>query len=155
MAVDGVTFPVRVICNIAAREMLKYLYKVRAEEVASWYRENKDMSAFLPDDFTIPDGVKGKITRAVLKKVPVRFNGNCPAYDLILQNVHDAAGYASREMEQAGDKDGAARMREVQVIAAFLGNDRIRPWYYENMDKLYGKIAAKVGADNGHGQEKA
>jgi hypothetical protein len=129
--------------------MLKYLYGVRVEEVADWYREKKDLSSLLPDDFTIPDGVKGKLARSVLKGVPVRMNGNCPAYDLILQNIYDAAGYASKEYESFGKEDGAAKMREVQVIAAFLGNDKIRPWYYENMDRFYKKIAAKVGLEDG------
>lgn len=148
-----VTLPVRVVCNILARELIKFLTTKevtgQAEKITSWYREKKDLSAFLPVDFTIPDGIKGKITRSLLKNFPARVNGNCPAYDLILQNVYDAAGYIGSEMERAGDKDGTARMREVQVIAAFLGNDKIRPWYYENMDKLYGKIAAKVGMSDG------
>jgi hypothetical protein len=138
-----------VICNIPALEMVKYLYGKQSSEVAAWYREKKDLSALLPDDFTIPNGIKGKVTRTVLKKVPARVNGSCPAYDLILQNVYDAAGYAGREMERFGDRDGAAKMREVQVIAAFLGNGKVRPWYYENMDKLYKKIALKFGDGDG------
>lgn len=149
---NGVPFPVRVVCNIAARELVKFLVGRRAEEVASWFKEGKDLSKLLRDDFSIPEnikaeGIKAKITRSVLKKVPARVNGSCPAYDLILQNVYDMAGLASMEMARAGHADAASAMREVQVIAAFLANDKVRPWYYENMDRLCEIITLKFGGD--------
>jgi len=136
-----------IACNIAARELTKYLYGKTASEVASWYREKRDMSALLPaEDIKIPEaGMKGNIAKAALKAMPARNNGTCPAYDLILQDIYNVAGRAMVEHEQAGDKDGAARLREVQVIAAFLGNAKIKPWYYENMDKMYEKICKKFG----------
>ncbi len=134
-------------CNIAARELIKYFYGKTAAEIAGWHKEKRDLSALLPfENIKIPDtGVKGNIARAALKNVPVRNNGSCPAYDLILQNVYNAAGRAMAEYERAGDQDGAGKMREVQVIAAFLGNMKVKPWYYENMDRLYEKIFRKLG----------
>ena len=136
-----------VACNIAARELVKYFYNKTASEVAGWYKEKRDLSDLLSfEDIKIPEtGVKGSIAKAALKNVPERNNGSCPAYDLILQDVYNIAGRFMIEREQAGDKEGVTKMRDVQVIATFLGNTKVKPWYYENMDKLYEKILKKLG----------
>jgi hypothetical protein len=138
-----------VVCNIVARELLKFFATLKPEEVAQWYRENKDLSELLPVDFEIPNGIKGKIAKEALKKLTEHSNGTYPAYDLILQNLHDMAAFARQVYLNAKDEESAEVMRRVQVIAAFLGNDRVKPWYYSNVNNAYRKIAPKVGVDDG------
>jgi len=147
------SIPVRIACNIAARELLKFFSTRQPEEVAQWFREGKDLSELLPTDFEIPDGIKGKIVRSALKKFTERTDGTYPAYDLILQNIHDMATLGRQVHAAAGNAEGAEAMRRVQVIAAFLGKEKVRPWYYRNMDKAYQKIVPKLlssgGQENG------
>lgn len=151
-----VPFPVRVICNIVARELLKFFATLKPEEVAQWFKEGRDLSELLPVDFKVPDGIKGKIAKEALKKLTEHTNGTYPAYDLILQNLHDMAALGRQVYVNAGDTESAEVMRRVQVIAAFLGNEKVRPWYYRNMNNAYAKIAPKLGgqvADSGTGKE--
>lgn len=146
MVID-VSFPGRLVANVAAREIVKFLYGKTVQDVADWFSASKDLSELLPNDFGIPSGVAGRISKQVLRNPPERVGDSCPLYDLVLQNVYDVAGYAMQELDQMGDKEGAAKMRNVQIIAAFLGNQKVRPWYYENMDRLYTKIAARLKGD--------
>jgi len=142
---NKVIFPVQVVCNIASRELIKFFYGKQIEEVIVWYKEKKDLSMLLPICFTIPDGIKGKVTRAVLNNLLVRINNNYPAYDLILQNIYNAISC----MNQYEKKEDIAKMHEIQIIAAFLGNAKIKPWYYENMNRVCEKIILKLGDGNG------
>lgn len=156
-----VPLPIRIACNVVAKELVRFLYTIQLngtksglEYMSAWYKEDKDLSAMLPDDWKMPKGLKGKIALSVIKKMNVRVGDRCPAYDLMLQYVYDAAGYAMMELVGMGDESGARKMREVQVIAAFLGNDKVRQWYYKNMDRLHARFLAKFEAGEQFGKEK-
>ena len=159
-----VPFAVRVVCNVAAGQLVKFLASKSPQEVAEWreravqwWKEDRDLSELIPLDFKIPDHIKrkiigrgfvGRVTRRVLDAFAVKVDGTCPAYDLILQYVHDMAGNARRELD-GRNPEAAEVMRQVQVIAAWLGNPKVRPWYYRNMDRAYAKIADQLVGDYG------
>ena len=139
-----------VACNLIAKEIVGFIYNLNGngegalEWVASRFREDKDLTEFIPDNFTIPSGLKGKVTMAVIRSMPQRVGDRCPAYDLIIQNVYDMAGVAMQELASIGDEEGVKRMREVQFVAAFLGNDAVRPWYYKNVDRAIEKVISRL-----------
>lgn len=141
---------VAIACRLIAREIVGFIYGLDGngggalEWVASRFREDADMTSFIPSSFNVPDGLKGKITTAVIKTMPERVGSRCPAYDLILQYVYDMAGLAMQEFVKSGDEEGVKRMREVQVVAAFLGNDAVRPWYYKNVDRAIAKVVSRL-----------
>ena len=148
---------VAVACNLIAKEIVGFIYNLNSngEGALEWvslrFREDRDMTELIPANFSIPNGIKGKITKAVISSMPQRVGDRCPAYDLILQNVYDMAGLAMQELDRIGDSNGVRRMREVQVVAAFLGNDVVRPWYYKNMDRAVMKLMSRIagGYDGG------
>jgi len=169
-----VSFAVRVVCNAAASRLVGFLASKSPEEIVAWkekavewWRQDRDLSGLIPLDFKIPDHIKrvvlsrgfaGRVTRRAIDEFSLHVNGTCPAYDLMLQYVHDIAGVARQE---AGDGNpGAAEvMRQVQVIAAWLGNPKVKPWYYRNMDRACAKIADQLVGDydesnRGAGEER-
>lgn len=159
----GVPFAVRVVCNVAAGHLVRWLASRTPEEIEQWKRQavewwkaNRDLSELIPLDFRIPNGVKrmvlgkgfvGRVTRRVLDSFTARDNGACPAYDLILQYAHDMAANARNNLN-AGDGVKEV-MRQVQIIAAWLGNPRVKPWYYWNMDRAFEKVADQLVGDYG------
>ncbi|MCL6557610.1 MAG: hypothetical protein K6U74_02185 [Firmicutes bacterium] len=152
----------RVVCNRAANELLKFVATKKTNEIielrdriAQWYREDRDLSELIPLNFKIPESIKdrllggglvSRITKSVLEEFPQRMNGVCPAYDLILQMVHDMA--ATRQITSK-EQETAEAMRQIQVIAAFLGNERVKPWYYKNLDRAYQRVASQLVDEHG------
>ncbi len=161
-----IPFAVRIVCNVAAGQLVKYLAARSPQEIeewkqkaVEWWKQDRDLSELIPLDFKIPDHIKrriigrgfaGRVTRRVLDAFAVKVDGACPAYDLILQYVHDIAGNFRRGLD--GKRPEAAEvMRQVQVIAAWLGNERVRPWYYKNMERAYARIADQLVGEYGEG----
>jgi len=144
----AVSLRVRIICNLLAKEILKFLISKRIEaipdKVAQWFREKKDLSELIPANVNIPSKYKGIIIKSAFKEVSENPEVARATYDLILQNVHDMAALAKQELNALGNREGAENMRRVQVIAAFLGSDKVKSWYYKNMDSALRKIGDQL-----------
>jgi hypothetical protein len=147
---------------VAAGQLVKFLASKKPGEVVEWrdkavqwWKEDKDLSELIPLDFEIPDHIKqrifggrivGKIARGAVEGLTVQVNGARPAYDLILQNVHDIAANYRREFD-GKNQEVVEVMRQIQVIAAWLGNPTVKPWYYKNMDRAYAKLEDELVGD--------
>jgi len=153
-----VSLRIRIVCNLLAKELLKYLISKRTEvdcsKVAQWFKENRDLSRLIPLNLNIPPKYKTMIIKGALKEITENPKVAHATYDLILQNVHDIAALARQDLNTIGDKEGAENMRRVQVITAFLGSDKVRPWYYKNMERALRKIGDQLAGPGSSSEEE-
>jgi hypothetical protein len=138
----------KVVCNLAARELGRFLAQHDLADVARWAKAREDLAARLPADFEVPlAGIQRHLALAAVRRMGERApDGSCPAWDLILQNLHDAAATTAFGARQAGQPEVLATARKLQAMAALLGRQDVRPWYYENMDRLRQRVLARLEA---------
>lgn len=139
------------VCNVAAKQLGEFLAQHDTEEVAGWALDNEDMAAKLPDDFRLPKGILGRISAAAVRNLHRRTpDGRCPAWDTILQDMHDAAELALRNAAQGGYADDPRyaqdmlSLRRVRACAALLARPDLRDWYYRQMDALQPRILDRL-----------